>query len=120
MQELLSRIEKLKDLLAIGPKKVRISQIEEEMNSVDFWLDENNSSSATRELKNLKTQVASFDELDDLAELAESDDDINLVEGKVAELEKLALFSGRYDNHGVVLSFYAGAGGDDAQDWTEM
>jgi len=36
------------------------------------------------------------------------------------ELDRLTLFSGKYDQNSVILSFFAGAGGDDAQDWTEM
>lgn len=120
MQELLSRIENLRNLLKIDQKKNRISLIEEEMNSSDFWLDENKSNSRTKELKNLKSEIEDFTEIDELAQLADGDEDVRMIEGKVIELEKMALFSGKYDNHGAVLNFYAGAGGDDAQDWTEM
>lgn len=36
------------------------------------------------------------------------------------EYEKRALYNKKYDQKNVFLSIYAGAGGDDAQDWTEM
>lgn len=120
MHELQARIENLRQLLRINEKNERIAAIEDEMNSADFWNDEANANRKTKELKNLKIEADQFSDLHELSELAESDDDIKLVADKVAELEKLALFSGKYDSHSAVLNFYAGAGGDDAQDWTEM
>ncbi|RAP26270.1 peptide chain release factor 2 [Candidatus Marinamargulisbacteria bacterium SCGC AG-333-B06] len=39
---------------------------------------------------------------------------------KVAELENKSLLSGPYDTYNAYLNFNAGAGGTDAQDWTEM
>ncbi len=39
---------------------------------------------------------------------------------KVTDLELKSLLSGPYDDYNAFLSFYAGAGGTDAQDWAEM
>ena len=36
------------------------------------------------------------------------------------ELEMAANFSGEFDDHGAIVSIYAGAGGVDAADWTQM
>jgi peptide chain release factor 2 len=36
------------------------------------------------------------------------------------ELKKELRFQGPFDDHNVILSIYAGAGGTDAQDWTQM
>lgn len=120
MKELLSRIENLRTILKISQKQEEIAAIEEEMNSADFWLDETSANSKTKRLKNLKDEIKQFVDVSELSELAESDEDIQLINDKVLELEKLALFSGKYDGHSAVMNFYAGAGGDDAQDWTEM
>lgn len=39
---------------------------------------------------------------------------------KLEELEALAMLSGRYDDHGAIVSLQAGAGGVDSQDWAQM
>ena len=40
--------------------------------------------------------------------------------GDIERLEKELEYSGVYDQGGAIISFQAGAGGTDAQDWTEM
>jgi peptide chain release factor 2 len=42
------------------------------------------------------------------------------LEKKFDELKKELRFQGPYDDHNVILSIYAGAGGTDAQDWAQM
>lgn len=113
------RLEKLAEKLDLETKRARIKEIEQEMNSPEFWLDEENSVLATKEMKNLKAEVDKFDELKELAEMA-GEDDLPGLEVEVKELEKLTWFSGKYDANFAIVNFYAGAGGDDAQDWTEM
>lgn len=39
---------------------------------------------------------------------------------RIGALETRLMLSGPYDNHDVIMSFSAGAGGVDAQDWAEM
>ena len=51
---------------------------------------------------------------------AEVDEQIASVESRLALLEEQRLFSGRYDAGDALVSVNAGAGGTDAQDWTEM
>jgi peptide chain release factor 2 len=82
-------------------------------------LNESAANDKNRELKNLKNETAKYDELSEIAEIA-SDDELKSLEPEIIELEKLTLFSGKYDEHNAIINFYAGAGGDDAQDWNEM
>lgn len=113
------RLDKLKEILEIDRKKTEIKEIEQEMSSVGFWSDENKANPMIQELKNLKSEIEKFDQLDELLKLAD-DDDIKGLEGDLAELEKLTWFTGKYDQNSAIVNFYAGAGGDDAQDWTKM
>lgn len=113
------RLDKLKETLVIDRKKKEIREIEQEMSSADFWRNENKSNLKTQELKNLKSETDKFDELNELLNLAD-DNDIKGLEVELAELEKLTWYSGKYDQNSAIINFYAGAGGDDAQDWTQM
>ncbi len=117
--EITERLKELAEILQIEDKKKRISDIEDEMNSPEFWIDEGTSNQKTSELKGLKEIVSKYDEVNDLSEIAEDDESAALLP-ELEKLETLALFSGKFDSHGAIVNFYSGAGGDDAQDWTEM
>jgi len=84
-------------------------------------------------LSGLKDEVARLNNLSqrvqDTLELASLDDEslspeleseTKALEEKIDRLEFLLLFSGRRDREDAILSIHAGAGGTDAQDWTEM
>ncbi len=113
------KLTEIGESLKIGEKKSQISEIEAEMQSVNFWNDAENSGKKVGELKRLKSEVEKFDDLLALSELAD-ENDFPALEKEISELETLTYFSGKYDSHSAIINFYAGAGGDDAQDWTEM
>lgn len=113
------RLEDLKRILSIESKREEIQALEEEMKASDFWLNEKNSIEKSKLLKELKDQVKKFSDLEDLVAIS-TEGETELLDKEISELELEALFSGRFDRKGAILSFYAGAGGDDAQDWTEM
>ena len=121
--DLKARLEELKSILKIDDKKAEIKEIEKEMNSPSFWLEENPPAGGaqvkSRELKVLKEEVKKFDDVYEIAEIADESELKNL-KNEIDELEIYALFNGKYDSHNAILNFYAGAGGVDAQDWTEM
>ncbi|MEI6144665.1 MAG: peptide chain release factor 2 [Candidatus Berkelbacteria bacterium] len=113
------KLEELKAVLKIEDKEKRIAEIEEEMQAEGFWNNQETANERTRELKNLKVDVDKIKELEELSEMAEGDD-VQAIEDEIKKLEVYTYFSGRYDDHSAIINFYAGAGGDDAQDWTEM
>ncbi len=51
---------------------------------------------------------------------AEIDALLDSAEGRVTRLELAANFDREYDGHNAIVSIYAGAGGVDAADWTQM
>jgi peptide chain release factor 2 len=57
---------------------------------------------------------------DDEGASGEVDDNIALAEARLADLEMAANFDGEFDAHNAIVSVYAGAGGVDAADWTQM
>jgi peptide chain release factor 2 len=57
---------------------------------------------------------------DDPAAAGEVDAAIAQAEARTNTLEMAANFNGEYDDHGAIVSIFAGAGGIDAADWTQM
>lgn len=57
---------------------------------------------------------------DDPAAAGEVDASIEQAQARTDALEMAANFDGEYDDHGAILSIFAGAGGIDAADWTQM
>ena len=113
------RLEELRLLLKINQKKKQISEIKDEMNSPSFWLDDKRSARISQELSRLEAEIKRFDDIYEIAQIA-SDEELTTLEKEITNLETDALLSGKYDSHNAIINFYAGAGGDDAQDWTEM
>lgn len=117
--EIKQKLQELEQVLKIEEKEKRIAEIESEMQAADFWTDQEKSNQKTRELKSLKEEVGKIIELEELSEMA-GEGDIKSLEEEFKKLEVYTYFSGKYDDHSAIINFYAGAGGDDAQDWTEM
>ncbi len=117
--DLKNRLEELKEILSIPTKNNRIVEIKLVMNEPDFWSDEKKSSIVLKELKNLEKEVKEFNDVYELSQIA-ADEEIEALVPEVNRLEMLALFSGKYDTKNAIINLFAGAGGVDAQDWTEM
>jgi peptide chain release factor 2 len=83
---------------------------------------------ARRRLDLYRSVESDVADLETLVELAADDADLAgeidgafvSVEARLAALEEERLFSGRYDAGDALVTINAGAGGTDAQDWTEM
>src|SRR5689334_11737873 len=100
-----------------------------------FWDDQANAadvsaqhSRAQRRLQGFRELNADVDDLEELAELANDDEEmagelttqLASVERRLGELEEERLFSGRFDSGDAVVTVNAGAGGTDSQDWAEI
>lgn len=127
----------LADVLNIRAAKDRIAELNAQTAEDGFWDDLENSQKVLRETKSLERKIEKYNKLNDsledlitLIELSiEEDDDSSVEEIKAdsetfkrkLEEEKLStLLTGEYDNSNAILTFHAGAGGTEAQDWAEM
>lgn len=71
----------------------------------------------TADLKDLASGLKPEEEAEFRPEIEKQMADL---EKKFSEVEFLVLFSGRYDGNNALVTFHAGAGGTEAQDWAEM
>ena len=137
LNDLRGVIEELGNQLRIEEAKERAADLERETMVQDFWNDAEKSSKKLQEIKQLKTKVESYEELQSkledaytLCEMAIEANDEDSVEEVVSETEFIeteaekkrieVLLSGPYDKNNAIVSFHPGAGGTEAQDWASM
>ncbi len=130
-------LKELKEALSIDALKEEIEALDKETAEEAFWNDIANSNKVLQKLAGLKNKVKKYEDLvanyDDtltLIEMSNEEEDesmldecVESVERVKAEIEKLTLetlLSGQYDNNNAILTFHAGAGGTEAQDWCQM
>ena len=111
-----------------------IAALEAETARIDFWNDRDRAQETTARLNDLKEKYSVWKELQDDAEslreliagetdpsaLAELEANCGELERAYEREKKRSLLSGKYDKADAVLSIYAGAGGDDAEDWARI
>ena len=71
-----------------------------------------------RSLQEAREMLGLFN--DDPAAQAEAQRGIDAAQIAIDRLEMAANFDGEFDRHGAIVSIFAGAGGVDAADWTQM
>ena len=130
-------LDSLREALHLEAAEKEIEELEGQSARDGFWNDIENSQRVQKRLKQLKAKVENYEKLcsgwDDLMTLCdmaiEEDDDSMLPElqSEYAEFEKKleetrlgTLLTGEYDANNAILTFHAGAGGTEAQDWTQM
>jgi peptide chain release factor 2 len=118
-------------------KEKEIAKLEKESAAAGFWDEPERAQASMQQLASLQEEVGVWRELagrvadlQGLLELALADDDETMLDEITAEVEKVKselsrlefrlLLSGKYDQTDAILAIHAGAGGTEAQDWTEM
>ena len=125
----------------MAEKKAKIIGLEAEVNEPDFWRDGRKARGVMKELDSYRDTVDLWGEIekeaDDLLEMAklveenkdekenkkiakEIEDKTRQITKKFLKNEFQALMDGKYDEASAIVAIHAGAGGVDAQDWTEM
>ena len=125
------------DALHIDQMQEQIDELTEEMNQPEFWNDTDRSTAVNKRLGHLKNRISHYqgllsgaDDIETMMELAKEENDEDMVaeagtalkdlKEKAEALELETLMRGDYDDSDAVLSLHAGAGGTEAQDWTQM
>ena len=137
LEKLRPDINDLADALGLQGMKEEISQLDERAARPGFWDDMERSQKILQRSSMLKNKIANYEKLcssleDALAlvELADEAEDLSLLPEAQQEYQKIqteleairltTLLKGEYDAKNAILTFHAGAGGTEAQDWASM
>ena len=130
-------VKELGEVLQIERAKNELSDLRIQMEYDGFWDDHEKAQKVTQKCNTLERKIENFERLQSLLEdtigliemsLEEGDDSSNdeILADAEAFKEQLAaeklksLLTGEYDNSNAILTLHAGAGGTEAQDWSQM
>ena len=145
-QELLAqqpKIEYLKEALGYQKLLEQKKQLDKQAAQPDFWNDVENTKKVLKEQKTVNEKVGSYENLvrmyedaQTMLELAAEEEfdseeeqesflqeirtSLKEIAQRIEEEKLSALLSGEFDQNNAILSFHAGAGGTEAQDWVQM
>ena len=137
LADLRRRVEDAHSYLRVDGARERITELETEVSRPDLWDDPTAARQVNSEMARLRDDIELVDGLDGqvsdletLFELAREEGDdshepeiaggIEKLVGELDRLELRALFTGEHDERDAICEVHSGAGGTDAQDWTEM
>ena len=130
-------LKELEQALNIEPARKELAELQIETEQEGFWDDVERRQRIAQKIKRLENKIKKYDHLvtdwEDtltLCEMAQEEDDASqldevasgyeTLEKEVGDRRLAALLTGEYDANNAILTFHAGAGGTEAQDWTEM
>ncbi|NLO47880.1 MAG: peptide chain release factor 2 [Clostridiales bacterium] len=130
-------LQNLYEALKTKEAENEIARLEEQSAADGFWNDLENSQKVLQTIKKLKSKIAVYKKLmskwEDLHALCtmaieENDDsmlpelleDYSVFEKELETARLSTLLTGEYDGCNAIISFHAGAGGTEAQDWAQM
>jgi peptide chain release factor 2 len=140
MDDLQKRATDLNTEIDQALKRLQINKLSQELEQLNdasqqpgFWDDSVQAQNTMKQIAKLERRVKPWLSLEksvyeasellklkdeSLAEELESQ--LQKAENDFAKLKEELKFNGPYDDSGAILSLHAGAGGTDAQDWTQM
>ena len=137
LNDLGEKLDQMRISLEIPAKEEKIAELEYKMSEPSFWDDAAAAQKLNQELAALKGGVDTYKELmakyedaETLYEMGIEENDpsmeadirveLNLIAEGLETLQLEVLLSGDYDANDAILTLHAGAGGTEAQDWTQM
>jgi peptide chain release factor 2 len=135
--KLLPSIENLADAIALPKLKTELKELEEMTLSQEFWEDMQSAQEVSRKISGIKSTIdgyenlmKAYEDISTMIEIAIEENDDSLFDeintsfkqlNHEIETQTLAtLLTGEYDKNNAILTFHAGAGGTEAQDWVQM
>ena len=130
-------LDDLSAALNLEAAKKEIEELEAASEREGFWNDVERSRKVQMRLKSLKNKTdnykklcSAWDDLYTMCEMAIEENDDSMLPELEEEFEQFSesmdstrlstLLTGEYDSNNAILTFHAGAGGTEAQDWASM
>ncbi len=140
MDEQLKSAEDLSLQITKATAQLKISELTKQLQELqtasqqpDFWDDSTKAQDVMKQIAKLEARIEPWtkleqgiSELSDMLKLNDASLESELTQqlGQITKtftaLKEDLKFNGPYDDHDAILSIHAGAGGTDAQDWTQM
>ncbi|CAN5129890.1 peptide chain release factor 2 [soil metagenome] len=128
-----TEIESAARSLHISESVTELAMLKQASERPEFWGESSKAQATMQQISKLESrttpwlqlqqgiaEVIELSALNDSTMQAELSQQLQIIESKFNELKEDLKFSGPYDDHDVILTLSAGAGGTDAQDWTQM
>ena len=130
-------IKELGDALGLDYLRREVETLEIQASAPDFWNDLEKAQQIQQKTAGLKLKIEKYEKLEALfedtlvlIEMADEEGDLSMldevtesVDNAIKSLEEQRLSTlliGEYDANNAILTFHAGAGGTEAQDWNQM
>ncbi len=137
IEEFKPKIKELYEVFDINNIKEKLAELQKISSEPEFWNDIDNSQKTLQQIKNYESTInkfnnfqLKFDDISTMIELCEEQSDEEFIHEIASEIKDFTkqleamtletLLTGEYDKNNAILSFHAGAGGTEAQDWVEM
>lgn len=130
-------LEELREAIGLDKMKKEAVELEGKTTDENFWSDIEHSHKVLQKISVLKNKIQKYEKLktdyDDtlvMIELYDEEGDLDALDECKASVESIrqeieaqtlsTLLRGEYDDKNAILTFHAGAGGTEAQDWVSM
>ncbi len=127
------QIDSAAERIKINDLAGELHRLEQESSHTGFWENTKHAAYVMQRIAKLQARIGPWKKLitaaNDLVELASLKDaslqkeiknSLDTLATEFADLTQDLMLSGPYDDHGAIITISAGAGGTDAQDWTQM
>ena len=137
LNDQIKALDELAGALELDKLRMEVDMLEHKTAEPGFWDDMEKAQKITQKLATLKGRDENYqklvgraedcmaliemaDEAEDLSFVQEVETEIGAIEKTIGEMRLTTLLTGEYDARNAILTFHAGSGGTEAQDWAEM
>ena len=137
LEEQEKALASLGDSLGLEKLREEVDMLEHKSAEPGFWDNMEQAQKVTQRMAALKDKDEAYqrlqgraedcmaliemgDEAEDLSLVDEAKEEIEAITQEIASMRLATLLTGEYDKNNAILTFHAGSGGTEAQDWAEM